>query len=164
MGLTPTGGIPMSTRTGDLDPGILIFLVRNYHMEAADLEILLNQQSGLASLSGGESDMRRLQAAMEAGDKKAALAVNIFATAIRKFIGAYAAELGGLDLLIFTGGIGQHSQFVRNLVCQGLEFLGIDRNQQPPQSKILALPSDEETQIARHARRLMKQDAHGRVF
>ncbi|MGB7191120.1 MAG: acetate/propionate family kinase [Acidobacteriaceae bacterium] len=155
MGLTPTGGIPMSTRTGDLDPGILIFLLRNNGLDADALETLLNRQSGLAALSGGESDMRRLQAAMESGDKNAALAINIFTTAIRKFIGAYAAELGGLDLLIFTGGIGQHSGFVRNLVCQGLEFLGIRPGEEGPNTKVLALPSDEETQIARHARHLM---------
>lgn len=155
MGLTPTGGIPMSTRTGDLDPGVLIFLMRNNHLNADALESLLNRSSGLAALSGGESDMRRLQAAMESGDKNAALAINIFATSIRKFIGAYAAELGGLDLLIFTGGIGEHSKFVRSLVCQGLEFLGIHPGKEGPSSKVLILPSDEETQIARHARRLI---------
>ena len=155
MGLTPTGGIPMSTRTGDLDPGILIFLMRSHGFDADALETLLNRQSGLAALSGGESDMRRLQTAMESGDKKAALAVNIFTNAIRKFIGSYAAELGGLDLLIFTGGIGQHSSFIRNLVCQGLEFLGIHPGDEGPNTKVLPLPSDEETQIARHARRLM---------
>jgi len=155
MGLTPTGGIPMSTRTGDLDPGILIFLMRNNRLDAGTLETLLNRQSGLAALSGGESDMRRLQAAMESGDPNAALAINIFTTAIRKFIGSYAAELGGLDLLIFTGGIGQHSKFIRNLVCQGLEFLGIHPGQEGSGTKVLPLPSDEETQIARHARRLL---------
>jgi len=155
MGLTPTGGIPMSTRTGDLDPGILIFLMRNNGLDPDSLETLLNRQSGLAALSGGESDMRRLQAAMESGDQNAALAVHVFTTAIRKFIGSYAAELGGLDLLIFTGGIGQHSKFIRNLVCEGLEFLGIRPGEEGPGTKVLPLPSDEETQIARHARRLM---------
>jgi acetate kinase len=155
MGLTPTGGIPMSTRTGDLDPGVLIFLMRNNRLDADALETLLNRQSGLAALSGGESDMRRLEARMESGDKNAALAVRVFTTASRKFIGSYAAELGGLDLLIFTGGIGQHSKFIRNLVCQGLEFLGIHPGQEGPGTKVLPLPSDEETQIARHARHLM---------
>jgi acetate kinase len=145
----------MSTRTGDLDPGILIFLMRNNRLDADALETLLNRQSGLAALSRGESDMRRLKAAMESGDKNAALAIHVFTTAIRKFIGSYAAELGGLDLLIFTGGIGQHSSFVRRLVCHGLEFLGIRSGEEGPGSKILALPSDEETQIARHARRLL---------
>jgi acetate kinase len=155
MGLTPTGGIPMSTRTGDLDPGVLIFLMRNNRLDADALETLLNRQSGLAALSGGESDMRRLQAAMESGDANAALAINVFTSAIRKFIGAYAAELGGLDLLIFTGGIGQHSSFVRRLVCHGLDFLGIHPSEEGPGTKVLPLPSDEETQIARHARQLM---------
>jgi acetate kinase len=155
MGLTPTGGIPMSTRTGDLDPGVLIFLMRNNGLDPDSLETLLNRQSGLAALSGGESDMRRLQAAMESGDQNAALAVHVFTTAIRKCIGSYAAELGGLDLLIFTGGIGQHSSFIRRLVCEGLEFLGIRPGEEGPGTKVLPLPSDEETQIARHARRLM---------
>ncbi|MGH9587459.1 MAG: acetate/propionate family kinase [Acidobacteriaceae bacterium] len=159
MGLTPTGGIPMSTRTGDLDPGVLIFLMRSNRLNADALETILNRQSGLAALSGGESDMRRLQAAIGAGDQNAALAVNIFAASIRKFIGAYAAELGGLDLLIFTGGIGEHSPFVRNLVCQGLEFLDIHPGHEGPGTKVLILPSDEETQIARHARRLMNLSA-----
>lgn len=155
MGLTPTGGIPMSTRVGDLDPGVLLFLMRTEGMDANALESMLNQHSGLAALSGGESDMRRLQARMESGDKQAALAVNVFSGAVRKYAGAYAAELGGLDLLIFTGGIGEHSEFVRNLICKGLAFLGFDPTRTGPESKVLVMTSEEEVQIARHVRRLM---------
>ncbi len=155
MGLTPAGGIPMSSRVGDIDPGVLIFLMRNEGMDANALETIVNQRGGLAALSGGESDMRQLQVRMEQGDKRAALAVNVFAVAVRKFIGAYAAELGGLDLLIFSGGIGEHSEFVRNLICDGLEFLGIDPRRKGAGSKVLVMTSEEEVQIARHARRLM---------
>lgn len=155
MGLTPTGGIPMATRVGDLDPGVLLFLMRSEGMDASALERMLNHRSGLVALSGGESDMRLLQNAMQQGDERAALAVHIFAGAVRKFIGAYAAELGGLDLLIFTGGIGEHSQFVRNLICEGLDFLGIDASQTGAESKVITMTSQEDVQIARHARCLM---------
>lgn len=152
MGLTPTGGIPMATRLGDIDPGVLIFLMRNEGMDAEALETLLNHNAGLIALSGGESDMRRLQAAMENGDARARLAVEVFAGAVRKTVAAYAAELGGLDLLVFTGGIGEHSRFVRNMVCEGLEFMGIG------DSKVAVMPSEEEAQIARHCRRLIRAE------
>lgn len=156
MGLTPTGGIPMATRTGDLDPGILLFLMRTEKMNANALEKLLNHQAGLTALSGGESDMRQLQTAMGKGDARATLAIHVFAGAVRKFIGAYAAELGGLDLLIFTGGIGEHSQLVRDLICQGLEFLGVDRSTEGSDSKVRVIASEEEIQIARHTRHWMR--------
>ncbi len=156
MGMTPTGGIPMATRVGDIDPGVLVFLMRNKGMTPDKLERLVNYQSGLGALSGGESDMRKLQAAAETGDERAKLAVEIFAGSVRKFIGAYAAELGGLDLLIFTGGIGEHSEFVRNLICRGLEFLGVNA-QKYPASKVISIASEEEAQVARHSRRLMME-------
>jgi len=159
MGMTPTGGIPMATRVGDLDPGVLLFLMRTESMDADALEDMVNHHGGLGALSGGENDMHQLQAAMEGGDKHAALAVDIFAGATRKFIGAYAAELGGIDLLIFTGGIGEHSEFVRNRICSGLEFLGIDSSRSGTASKIAVMTSEEEVQIARHARRLMSESA-----
>jgi acetate kinase len=154
MGLTPTGGIPMATRAGDLDPGVLLFLMRTEKMNAGALEQLLNRQAGLAALSGGETDMRRLEAAMGNGDARATLAIEVFAGAARKFIGAYAAELGGLDLLVFTGGIGEHSALVRKLICQGLEFLGIGSGPEGPGAKVIVMASEEEIQIARHCRRL----------
>jgi acetate kinase len=155
MGMTPTGGIPMATRCGDLDPGILLFLMRTENANADSLEKLLNRESGLAALSGGETDMRQLQSAMEKGDAAATLAIQVFAGAVRKFIGAYAAELGGLDLLVFTGGIGEHSRPVRALICAGLDFLGITGGEPVPGSKVMVMTSEEEAQIARHCRRLM---------
>jgi acetate kinase len=156
MGLTPTGGILMATRSGDLDPGVLLFLMRTENMSADALETLLNHQSGLKALAEGETDMRQLQTRAEKGDCKAALAIDVFATAVRKCIGSYAAELGGLDLLIFTGGIGEHSQYVRQRICQDLDFLGIKATGQGQFSKIKIMTSEEEVQIARHCRRLLR--------
>jgi acetate kinase len=152
MGLTPTGGIPMATRSGDLDPGVLLFLMRTEKLGADDLEKLLNHQSGLIALSNGRSDMRELQDAAATGDSDALLAVNVFAGAVRKFIGAYAAELGGLDLLVFTGGIGEHSSYVRKSILEGMEFLGLNE----PSPKVKVMKSEEEVQIANHCRRLLQ--------
>jgi acetate kinase len=153
MGLTPTGGVPMATRVGDLDPGVLIFLLRA-GVNADELETVLNRKSGLGAIAG-ETDMRELQARMQQGDKDAALAIEVFAGAVRKFIGAYAAELGGLDLLVFTGGIGEHSEVVRGRICGGLEFLGVKPDGQGKFSKVAVMASEEEAQIARHCRRLL---------
>jgi acetate kinase len=156
MGLTPTGGIPMSTRSGDLDPGILVYLLRNEHLSADALEQLLNRQCGLFAFSNGESDMQALLAREAANDPTAALAIDAFCTAIRKTIGAYAALLGGLDLLVFTGGIGQHSAPIRDRICRNLGFLGLASEGTDANSrKVLALPSQEELQIARHVRVLL---------
>jgi acetate kinase len=155
MGLTPTGGIPMSTRSGDLDPGVLLYLLRNEVLSADQLEQLLNHQCGLFALSNGESDMQALLARESAGDDTAALAIDAFCTAIRKFIGAYTALMGGLDLLVFTGGIGQHSQAIRTRICENLAFLGLSPEGAANPNKVLTLPSQEELQIARHTRVLL---------
>jgi acetate kinase len=157
MGLTPTGGIPMSTRSGDLDPGVLLFLLRSEKLDADALEKLVNHQAGLTALSGGEADMQQLQIRAQKGDHAAELAIDIFSTAARKYIGAYAAELGGLDLLVFTGGIGEHSEYVRERICRGLEFLGIEDGADGQFSKVAVMSSEEEIQIARHCRHLMQQ-------
>lgn len=154
MGMTPTGGIPMATRSGDLDPGILLYLLRTEHLSADQIESLLNQESGLAALSGGESDMQVLEEAARRGDVRAKLAVESFAFAARKFIGAYAAELGGLDLLVFTGGIGEHSASMRNRICRGLDFLGLTSGDPASCPTVRVIPSEEELQIARITCRL----------
>ena len=126
MGLTPTGGIPMGTRSGDLDPGVLIYLMRAKAMAADALEQLLNHDSGLRGISGGTADMRDLTAASERGDETASLGIAIFCRAIAKFVAGYATALGGLDELVFTGGIGERSAAVRAAVCDRLAFLGVD--------------------------------------
>lgn len=149
MGLSPTGGIPMGTRTGDLDPGVLLYLLRNDGMNADALEQLVNQQSGLAGYSGGESDMQTLIQQRAEGDATAALAFDAYCTAIRKYIGAYAALLGGIDRLVFAGGIGEHSEEVRHATCADLQFLGLSPD------IIHVMQAQEELQIARHCRELL---------
>ena len=149
MGFTPTGGIPMGTRSGDLDPGVFLYLLRNEKLSIDELEGLLNHQSGLFALSSGESDVKALEERIRINDPRAALALNIFATSVRKVIGAYSALLGGIDLLVFTGGIGEHSNHIRSLAADGLEFLGLTTD------KIQIVPAEEELQIARHCRRML---------
>jgi acetate kinase len=151
MGLTPTGGIPMGTRSGDLDPGVFVYLLRTEQLGADEMENLINQQSGLFALSSGESDVKSLEERARSDDSHAKLALNVFAVSVRKVIGAYAALLGGVDLLVFTGGIGEHSDYVRSAVTNGLEFLGLTAD------KIKIVPAEEEQQIARHCRRMMGQ-------
>jgi acetate kinase len=167
MGLTPTGGILMGTRSGDLDPGVVIYLLRNKKMNAELLEAMLNRRAGLAGLSGGASDMRELNDLAEHGDSNARLAIQAFAVAIRKTIGSFAATLGGLDLLVFTGGIGEHDVQLRAAVCAGLDFMGIrlDPNRNARHGPVISadgarcevrvLPSQEDLQIARHCRALL---------
>jgi acetate kinase len=157
MGLTPTGGVPMGTRSGDLDPGVLLYLMRVEKLDADALETLLNRQSGLAGYADGESDMQALEKRAAAGDANALLALDAFATAVRKTIGAYAALLGGIDLLVFTGGIGEHSQEIRKRVCEGLAFLGLSEGD--PAGKVRAIHTEEEKQIARHCRALLRAEA-----
>ena len=149
MGFTPTGGIPMSTRSGDLDPGALLYLMRTHDLSADDLENVLNKESGLAALSGGESDMRALLQKADEGDATSTLAVDSFTTAIRKVIGGYAALMDGIDLVVFTGGIGEHSAAIRNAICNNLMFLGLTAD------KITVLPAEEDVQIARHCRSML---------
>jgi acetate kinase len=141
MGLTPTGGIPMATRSGDLDPGVLLYLMRVKKTTADALEQLLNHDSGLKAISGGTSDMRALEAS---NTPESHMAIDIFTTAIRKTIAAYTAELGGLDLLIFSGGIGEHSERIRQAASGGIN------------APIRTIPSQEDLQIARHCQSLLK--------
>ena len=167
MGLTPTGGIPMGTRSGDLDPGVLLHLMRTKQMTVDALEGLLNHDSGLVGLSGNTSDMRELQASADGGSAAASLAIEVFCRSIQKTIAAFAAVLLGLDLLVFTGGIGEHSARVRSSACAGLDFLGIrldqDRNErnaatistEASKCRVVVIPSEEDSQIALHCRSLM---------
>lgn len=140
MGLTPSGGLIMGTRSGDLDPGVLIYLLREKHLDAAGLEQLIDHESGLLGISGVASDMRKLHQA--AGDNAdAALAIEMFCQAARKQIAAMTAVLEGIDLLVFTGGIGEHDEQVRDRICAGLQWLDLA-------GKVRTLPSQEDEQIA----------------
>jgi len=171
MGLTPTGGIPMATRSGDLDPGVLLYLMRVKQMSADSLEHLLNRDSGLTALSGGKGDMRDLESGAASGNQGAQLAIEVFCASICKVIAAYTAVLGGLDMLVFAGGIGEHSAPVRSRVCLGLGFLGISIDDATNQSnastisandgkvRVRIVPSQEDRQIARHSRTLLRKNS-----
>jgi acetate kinase len=171
MGLTPTGGIPMGTRSGDMDPGVGLYLQRQKKLSVDSLEALLNHDAGLKALSGTSSDMRDLQAAAENGDANARQAIEIFCYAIRKTIASYAAALEGLDMLVFTGGIGEKSAMVRAMVCNALHILGVliegpanEKNAETISAaqsvvRVRVIPTEEDRQIARHTRELLKRGA-----
>ncbi len=158
MGFTPTGGIPMGTRSGDLDPGVVLFLMRTASLDADALETLLNHACGMLALAGQSADMQRLLERRDAGDADAALAIDVFCTGVRKQIGAYAALMGGIDLLVFTGGIGEHSKTIRDAITSGLECLGL-RESGDAASTIRVVPAAEERQIAHHCRVLLASRA-----
>ena len=164
MGLTPTGGVVMTTRSGDLDPSILVYLAREHGYDADRLEALVDQNAGVAALSGTNGDMRELLARRGAGDAAAALALEIYTTRLRMQIGAYAARLGALDSVVFTGGIGAAAAPVRADVCARLEVLDLrldERRNQAHEPVISAVGSgvvawvvhtDEHVVIARSTR------------
>ncbi len=169
MGFTPTGGVMMGTRCGDLDPGVLVYLMREQHLDAAMLEDLIDHRSGLLGISGVGSDMRALRRAA-ATNADADLAIRMFCTSARKQIAAMAAALEGLDMIVFTGGIGEHDARARADICGGLFWLGIDidalANGAAHQTisasgsgcAVRVLMSDEDRQIARHAWRVAAAD------
>lgn len=128
MGFTPSGGLVMSTRTGDLDPGIIIYLLTQKGMTPDEVNTLVYKRSGLLGISGVSSDMKELLEKAET-DPLAQMAVSIFCYQAKKFIGAYSTALGGLDTLVFTGGIGENAPQVRNTICQGLEYMGVHIDQ-----------------------------------
>jgi acetate kinase len=169
MGFTPTGGLVMGTRSGDLDPSVPPYLLEDRGLISTEVSDLLNKWAGLLGLSGTSAEMRDLLD-REPEDVRAAEAVALFCYQAKKFLGALAAALGGLDALVFTGGIGEHSATVRERVCKGLEFLGIrldtDRNgaharvvsSDAPTVTIRVVPTDEDLMVARHTRRLIEQE------
>lgn len=143
MGLTPTGGIVMGTRPGDLDPGVLLYLMRERGYDAKRLELLVDRESGLKGLSGGISDMRKLR---ESHDAAAKLARDVFVHVARKHVAAMVASLGGLDLLVFTGGIGENDAATRDAILAGLQWFG--------DFEVRVMATEEDEQIARHTWRL----------
>ncbi len=159
MGFTPAGGIPMSTRSGDLDPGVAWYLMQK-GMDAAQFNELINHQSGLEGISGMSSDMQDLLQ-HEKENKDVALAIDIFCYQIKKYIGGYAAALGGLDILVFSGGIGENAPVIRERICKGLEYLNIQINEEKnnknhwqisgdeSEVKVYVVPTNEELMIAK---------------
>jgi len=169
MGFTPTGGLVMGTRTGDLDPGVLLYLLQERRMSPADLSALVNKEAGMHGVSGTSGDMQDLLG-KEASDPRAAEAIALFCYTAKKYLGALVAALGGLDALVFTGGIGEHAAPVRERVCADLGFLGIDvdparnRANAPVISRdgapvvVRVVHTNEDLMIARHTYRLI---SHG---
>lgn len=139
----------MSTRSGDLDPGVLLYLLREKQFDAAALEALVDQRSGLLGISGLSGDMRRLhEAAVSNADAR--LAIEMFCMSVRKQVAAMAAVLGGLDMLVFTGGIGENDAQVRHKICSGLQWLGVSIDGSASRCQVRVLDSEEDEQIARH--------------
>jgi acetate kinase len=174
MGMTPLEGLAMGTRCGDLDPGVILHLLRSGY-DVDGLDRLLNEHSGLAGLSGAGKDLRDIERRAAEGDEDCRLAIHVFAHRLRKYIGAYAAVMGGVDGIVFTGGIGQHSALIRHRACQRLEFLGArldeERNRDADvdlggmqvaqistshsRVRLLVVATDEQLELAREAAALL---------
>lgn len=171
MGFTPLEGIPMGSRSGNIDPAIIFYLARNKKMSLAEIEKILEKESGFKGLSGIGSDIRDILKAYKKGDKRAKLTFSIFAYQIAKYIGAYSAAMNGLDCIVFTGGIGENAWYIRKEVCDYLKFLGVElsslknknaselknpeiRKISSPKSRvsILVIPTNEELQITKEAK------------
>ena len=161
----------MGTRVGDVDPGALIYLMHRHHLSADELQKILNKESGVLGVSEVSSDMRELEAAIKEGNEKAKLALDMYEHRIVKYIGAYAAEMGGVDVIVFTGGVGENQTGLRSNVCRPLAFMGVEIDEEKnaksrgeevvvstPSSKVtvVVIPTDEELMIARDAAALVK--------
>lgn len=172
MGLTPTEGLMMGTRCGDIDPGALVFLMEKHNMSAVDVQKMINKESGMLGVTGVSSDMREIDAAISEGNDLAATALEMYEQRILKYVGAYAAEMGGVDIIVFTGGVGENQASVRESVCLPLEFIGVklDKNVNSttrgeekvistPDSKVkvCVIPTDEELMIARDTEEIVSK-------
>ena len=172
MGLSPLAGVPMGTRAGDIDTCVAQFIMNKYGMSADECLTMLNKKSGVLALSNGvSSDFRDLDNAAAEGNEAAQLALDKFAYEVRKYIGAYAAALGGLDCLVFTAGVGENSASMRASICEGLEFLGVkldpEKNKirgeevcistDDSKVKVWIIPTNEELMIAQDTMELCKK-------
>lgn len=168
MGFTPLDGVPMGTRTGSMDPAVMTYLM-NKGMTSKEIDNLVNKESGVAGVSGVSSDFRDLTAAANDGNKRAALALDMFTYQVKKYIGAYAAAMGGIDAVVFTAGVGENDAAMRKAIVDGLEFMGIkicdaknetrgtvDISADDAAVKTLVIPTDEEMMIAIDTERLVK--------
>ncbi len=171
MGLTPLEGLVMGTRTGDMDPAVVLYVMEKEHLNLEQANTLLNKKSGLKGLSGVSNDLRAIMAAAEDGNERARVAIDIFCYRITKYIGAYAAAMGGVDAVVFTGGIGENAAAVREQVCSPLAFLGlrldgtknairgeeIDITTPDSTVKALVVPTNEELSIAQKSKRAVEE-------
>lgn len=170
MGLTPTEGLMMGTRVGDVDPGALTFLMKKHNLSVDQLQTIINKESGVLGVSEISSDMREIEAAVNAGDERAKLALDMYEQRIIKYIGAYAAEMGGVDIIVFTGGVGENQTGLRANVCAPLGFMGVTLDKDvnaktrgtetvisTPESKVtvVVVPTDEELMIARDTEKIV---------
>ncbi len=169
MGFTPLAGVTMGTRCGDIDPAIVTFLMENEGLDAKGVDALMNKESGVFGISGLSSDFRDLEAAMDT-DEKAKLALDMFAYSVKRYVGAYAAAMGGVDAIVFTAGIGENTALMRAAITEGLEFMGIkidpelnkirgeekDISAEGATVRTLVIPTDEEMMIAMDTARLAK--------
>ena len=171
MGFTPVDGLVMGTRTGALDPGVILYLMQHEGMAAAEVERLINERSGLLGVSGLSSDMRTLLASAEPAAREA---VDLFVYRIGRELGSLAGTLGGLDALVFTGGIGEHAAAIRAQVCRDASWLGVMLDEAANQAggpriskassgvSVWVIPTDENLIVARHTRRLLDQNLGSR--
>ena len=162
MGLTPTEGLMMGTRTGDVDPGALVYMMEREGLDAAGVSKLINKESGVAGVTELSSDMRDIEAAVEAGNERAILALDMYEYRILKYIGAYTAVLGGVDVIVFTGGVGENQIGTRERICKQLAFMGVTFNEEANKVRgeeieisgkdskvhVVVIPTDEELMIA----------------
>lgn len=170
MGFTPLEGLVMGTRSGDIDPAIVPFLMEKEGLDTAEVNNYLNKKCGVLGISGVSNDFRSLEEAAEEGNERAQLALDIFAYRVRKYIGAYAAAMNGVDAIVFTAGIGENSPVVRKMVCDELSFLGVsiddEKNSQRGQEidvstsdakvRVLVIPTNEELMIARDTKEIVE--------
>ncbi len=171
MGLTPTEGLMMGTRVGDVDPGALVYLMEQEGLDAKGLSNLINKRSGVAGITEGSSDMRDVEDAIARGDERAKLAMDMYEYRILKYIGAYAAVLGGVDVIVFTAGVGENQISTREAICKKLAFMGVTFNAEAnrkrgqeveisgPDSKIhvVVIPTDEELMIAKDTAEIVER-------
>ena len=171
MGLTPTEGLMMGTRVGDVDPGALVYLMLKHNLSATELQKIINKESGMLGTSEISSDMREIEAAVEAKNPRACLGLDMYEQRITKYIGAYAAEMGGVDIIVFTGGVGENQCSLRSNVCAPLAFMGVEIDMEvnkvrgeekvisTPTSKVkvVVIPTDEELMIARDTEAIVKK-------
>ena len=171
MGMTPVEGLIMGTRTGDLDLGVLTYLMMKEELDISTANTLINKHSGMLGITGVSSDMREIMKAAEEGNERAKLGLSMYTYRIKKYIGSYATAMGGLDTIIFTGGIGENSDYIRGEVVKGLEFLGLDFNFEANQGthgtekvltnenskvKVLVIPTNEELIIAEDTKDILE--------
>lgn len=175
MGFTPLEGLIMGTRCGDLDPSIITYVMGKEGLDVREMNALLNKHSGLIGVSGESSDMRELEQAVADGDKRAKYAFDLFTYRIKKYVGSYIAALGGLDALVFTGGIGENSSAVRKAVCENMQYLGLeidleknnavkgklDISTENSKARILVIPTNEELVIALDTEMIVNEQLNG---